>query len=347
MAAISPFAVCARPEGLVSPVRVDPAGVTGPTWRAATGRGWRRTGPGLFVPDGAAVCVEQRIVEQAARLRPDGTSGCVSGWAALRWRGAAYFDGLAEGGGAELPVPLVLGGRANLRPSSGSAVHRWQLAPSERELVAGIPVATVQRALFDEVRRRGELWQAVSAIDMAAAAGLISAWLFARYVAEQNSRDGAPLARQAVSLAIDESWSPREVWLRLVWMLVARLPQPHMNRSVYDLDGRLVGTPDLLDPEAGLVVQYHGDHHRSVEQQRIDAAQEERYRDHGLECLVVVRGESRETVADRMLASRSRAKFLPPESCAWTLERPSWDPEPETLDARLARLGLVDQLTHR
>jgi len=339
---------CERPEGLVAPRRVDRSGGSGLTPAQAAGRGWCRTGPGLYVPSRIDRCVEQRIVEQAARLREDGSSGCVTGWASLRWRQASYFDGLAEGSMEPLPIPLALGGTgAHLRPWPGCTISRVGLAPSEREVVDGVPVTTVQRALFDEVRRRAELWAAVTAIDMTAAAGLISVWLFAEYVADLNSRNGAPLARHAVSLAVDESWSPREPWMRLVWELVAGLDRPLVNRPVYDLDGRLLGIPDLFDPVAGLAGEYNGEHHKGIEQARRDAEREDDFRNHGIETFVVVRGDSRQVAAARMLAARDRAKFLPPESCAWTLERPAGDPEPETLDERLARLGLVERLTRR
>jgi hypothetical protein len=339
--------VCARPTGLVVPSRVDPSGAKGPTRGRAAGSGFRRTGPGLYVPRSAPDCVEQRILEHASRLRDDGSSGCVTGWAALRWRGAAYFDGLSEGAMEPLPVPIALGGAgANLRPWPGCVVSRSRLAPTEREVVDGVPVTTVQRALFDEIRRRGELWSAVTAIDMTAAAELISVWLFATYVADLNSRNGSPLAREAVSLAVDESWSPREPWMRLVWLRVAGLEAPLLNCSVYDRDGNLLGIPDLFDPVAGLAGEYNGEHHKSVDQARSDVEREERFRNHGIECFAVVRGDSRPAAAARMLAARDRAKFLPPLSRAWTLERPAWDPAPETLDERLARLGLVEQLTH-
>lgn len=338
--------VCTRPEGLVAPSRVDRTGRTGPTWRAANGPRWRWVAPGLYVPATVETSVEQRIVEQAGRLRPDGRSGCVTAWAALRWRGAGYFDGRAAGDEVELPVPLSLGGAgAQLRPAPGCVLERVQLAPVERDVVAGVPVTTPQRALFDEVRRRGSLWAAVEAIDMAAAAGLISVWLFAIYIGNMNSRNGAPLARHAVSLAVDESRSPRETWFRLVWTLLAGLPEPLVNVPVYDHVGRLIGIPDLLDPVAGLVGEYDGAHHKSVEQHRRDVRREEDFRDHGLEYVTVVRGDSRSMAAARVRATRARAKFLPPASCAWTLERPAWDPLPETLDQRLERLGLVEALT--
>ena len=47
-----------------------------------------------------------------------------------------------------------------------------------------------------------------------------------------------------------------------------------------------------------------------------------------------------------MSDARSRSKFLPPESCAWTLSPPAWVPTPESLDDHFLRRGLVDELTH-
>lgn len=338
--------VCRRSEGLVAPSRVDPKGLQGPTWRTANGRQWERVSSGLYAPASRPDVVEQRIVEQASRLKPDGSHGCVTSWASLRWRGAAFFDGLDADGATRLPVPLVLGGGGRkLRQVAGSTVSREQLPLAEREVIEGVPVTTVPRALFDEIHRRGELWSAVSAIDMAAAAGLISVWLFATYVGNQNSRNGAPLAREACSFAVDELRSPREAWLFLVWLLVAGLPEPLVNCPVYDLDGRRLGFPDLFDPVAGLVAEYDGAHHLVGDHPVRDLVREDRFRDHGLEYVAIVKGQSRRAVARRLLAARARARFLPPGSRSWTLDRPEWDPAPETLDARLVRLGLFPELT--
>jgi hypothetical protein len=290
-------------------------------------------------------CVEQRIVEQAARLAPDG--GVVTAWAALRWRGAAYFDGRGPGGTDTLPVPLILASGHGLRPHPASTYTHTQLAPKECRIVAGLPVASVQRALFDEVVQRGELWAGVQAIDMAVAARLISLHLFALYVLCRAAWEGVPLVRKALSLASANSWSPRETWLRLVWILVAELRAPLCNVPVFDRDGRILGIPDLFDVESGTAGEYDGEHHKDRDQHRSDVSREARFRDHGIEYFAVVRGDTRAEAATRMLQARSRAKFLPPESRAWTLEPPWWWTPPEPLDAYLDRMGLVEDLTLR
>jgi hypothetical protein len=336
---------CERPSGLIAPSRIDKTGVTGPTRGQAAGPNWVRVAPRWYVPTERPDFVEQRILEQAGRL-VDKDRGAVTAWGSLRWQGGAFFDGLGPGGKGELDVPLLVG-TGNVRRAPGSHISKEQLAPTERLVIGGLPVTTIQRALFDEVRRRNELWSGVQAIDMAAAAKLISVKLFEEYVAHRKAWEGVPLVRKAVALAGNDSRSPRETWLRLVWVLVADLPPPLCNRSVYDRDGRLLGIPDLFDEAAGLVGEYSGAHHKGRERHRKDVSREDLFRNHGLEYFEVVEGDSRAVAAARMLSARARTKFLPPESRAWTLEAPPWASPPEPLDERFVRLGMVQALTHR
>lgn len=334
--------ICSRPSGLVLPSHLDPAGVDGPTKVQARSGRWEWVAPGWYAPSDRPECVEQRILDAACRLRQ---GDAVTAWAALRWRGGAFFDGLGPGGEEELPVPLIAS--SSLKPLPGLTLSKAQLAPTEWEYVAGLPVATIQRALFDEVVRRGELWAGAEAVSMAAAARLISVQLFSESLLHRAAWTGVPLAREVVGLARDDCWSPPELRMHLIWELVAELPRALANRAVFDLDGNLMGIPDLFDPVAGVVGEHNGEHHKEIEQHRSDVSREDRFRDHGLEYFTVVRGDNRGTIAERMHRTRARAKFLPPESCAWTLEPPSWYQRPEPLDAYLARTGMVQRLTHR
>src|SRR3954447_802486 len=67
--------------------------------------------------------------------------------------------------------------------------------------------------------------------------------------------------RAALDLASEDSRSPNETRMRLVWVLDAGLPVPAVNQPVYDLDGRLLGVADLLDVAAGVVGEYDGEDH--------------------------------------------------------------------------------------
>jgi hypothetical protein len=330
---------CTRPNNLVVPVRVGSIG--GPTRKQARGPHWRQTSSGMYMPSHVdESVVEQRILEQGSRIPG---YGAVTGWASLRWRGATYFDGLGYDGEV-LPVPLILD--SGIRPDPRFTQTEMQLAPTEWEVVGGLRVATVQRALFDEVCRIPSVREESVAISMTAAARLISVRLFGMYVAQRNAWTGVPRARLAVRLARDDCRSPQEHRMVLVWVLDAGLDPPLCNREVFDLDGRLIGVPDLLDVEAGLVGEYQGADHKDGARHRKDVEREECFRDHGLEYFELVGGDiaRRDVAVNRMLSARRRAKFLPPESRAWTLEPPPWRTRPETVDEYLVRTGLADRL---
>ena len=312
-----------RPPGLVRPAPLDPTGRRGPTRGQAAGPRYRQTSAGLYVPaavDGGVV--EQRIVEQASRIR---SYGAVTAWAALRWHGAAFFDGSVAAGTRRLPVPIVLG-PARLRPDPRVALSQEQLAVGELVWIDGVPVTTPERAIFDEVRRRASLREGVVALEMAVAAGLVTLGGFAAYVVTRQAWTGVPLTREVSVLAGGECLSPPEARLRLVWMLDCGLPPPVCNRPVFDLRGNLLGIPDLFDPEAGLVGEYDGAHHKSHLRHRRDVAREERFRNHGLEYFVIVGGDlsDGDTAVRRIHRARARARFLPAPLRGWTLDPPAW-----------------------
>jgi hypothetical protein len=179
--------------------------------------------------------VEQRILAQAVRLPGD---GALTGWAALRWRGAAYFDGVDQAGHA-LPVPLLVAGRGS-RSADAQVRYSWeQFPPWEREVVDGLPCAEVARALYDETRWSSTDRHAVVAVDMAIAAGLITLEGFRAYVESRPAWTGVYRARFAADHAVGDSRSPRESRLRLVWTLDADLPVPLCNQPVFSLGGHL------------------------------------------------------------------------------------------------------------
>jgi hypothetical protein len=129
--------------------------------------------------------------------------------------------------------------------------------------------------------------------------------------------------------------------MRLIWVLDARLPNPLCNRPVFSLDGELLGYPDLFDPEAGAIGEYDGADHKDGKRHRRDVAREARYRDHGLEYFTVVGGDitDRDLVVKRMVATRQRARFDPPDRRRRTLEPPAWWPKVDDLDTYLLRTG--------
>lgn len=264
--------------------------------------------------------VEQRIVEQASRL---GQYGAVTGWAALRWRGAAYFEGRTRADGA-LAVPLAPG-KGCLRPDPAFVAVRTQLPLWEWNLHRGLRCALWERALFDEIVRLRWPRAGGVALDMAVAAGLGSVIDFWRFLGQVRPRNGVVLAREATSLACGTHQSPQEAWMCLCWCLDAGLPRPLGNVPVFDRHGELLGIPDLFDPIAGVVGEYQGEVHRDPERHRLDVERAERFRAHDLEYFEVVAGQLQDVAtAYRMREARRRARFTPPSERSWTLDAPAW-----------------------
>lgn len=309
-------------------MRIDDTGRTGPTPGQARGPNWRQTSYGFYVPSSVAEDVpEQRILEQSMRL-PEG--GAVTGWASLRLHGGGFFDGLAGDGRTPLPVPLNPGPMHQLTDNADSTVSRDRLFAPEITRRQGIYCTVVTRALFDEMRYATGPRAAVVAMEMAAAAELACLATMRDYVDAHPGWTGVVQVREALELASEDSASPKETLMRLMWVLDAGLPPPLCNRPVFTTGGRFVGRPDLLDVEAGVVGEYDGADHRDGPRHTRDVAREDGFRRLGLEYFKVTGLDmlAPERVVDRMLASRRRALFRTNDR-AWTLEPPPWwTPEP-------------------
>lgn len=275
-------------------------------------------GPNLYVPsDVDRSRPEQRAVELAARY--DGAA--VSGWGGLWLAGAAYFDGLAPDGVTQLPLVVALGTGAGRRPSPCVRLSYEPLDAGDIVVIQGVRVTTPYRALYDEVRSSTGWREAVVAMDMAAAAGVVRLTELATYARARRRWRRSRRVLAALPHTSARSMSPNETRLRLVWTVDAGLPSPLVNQDVFDRSGRFVCRADLLDPVAGLVGEYDGAEHRTASRHARDVAREERCRELGLEYVKVTALDMLEPtrVVTRILATRSRARFDPPTGRAWRL----------------------------
>ncbi|GAB3652134.1 hypothetical protein GCM10027596_00940 [Nocardioides korecus] len=296
---------CPAPRGLVEPRAVDPLGLAGPTPGQARGPAWRRTSPRLYVPSDVVRTPEQRILEQAARLPP---GGAVGGWSALRLHGAAYFDGVDEGGGAR-PVVLVVPPHLGLRGTADSVTVRCEVGGSEIVRRHGIRCVGPERALTDEAAAARDLRAAVTVLDMGLSAGATTAQQVRVHLSTRPRMRGATQVRRALALCEDRVLSPRETWMRLLWVLDAGLPSPRCNWPVADLEGRRLGRPDLLSEELGLAGEYDGAEHRSRARHGQDVRREADFRAAGLEVVTVVATDVAhpDRVVARLRAAAERA----------------------------------------
>jgi hypothetical protein len=322
---------------VVRPVRRDLRGVEGPTPEQARGPDWRQTSRGLYVPssvDGDRV--EQRIAEAGAIIRG---YGAVSGWASLRWQGGYWFPGVQPDGTAA-PVDLVTGGHA-LRPRAGIRISEERLSPADLVVVDGLRVTSAVRSVCFLMRYARSLAEAVQVLDMAAYSDLVSLDEIAAYALDHPGWTGIPRCREAIVRADENSWSPMESAARSVWTDAAGLPRPLSNVPVFDLDGRHVGTPDLLDPSVGLALEYDGALHLAGSQRARDVRRDEAYRSLGLDVLIVVASDltHRHRLAERMIAAHARAARFA-RTPEWTLDRPAWWVSTDTVIQRRALVGL-------
>lgn len=310
--------------GLVRPVRADTQGESGPTPRQLRGRQWRRTSQGFYVPsavDGSRP--EQRIVEAGHDL----TELCsVTGWGSLRWQGALWFDGTT--GPDLLPVDVaVIHGKRRSQP--GIAVTSEFIPPRDRRVVDGLRVTIPVCAAAFLMRYAASPRAAGRALSMAAAADLVS-------IAEMNDYKewlyhwiGIPQLREGLLLAEENAWSPREYDVAKIWELDARLPRLLLNRPVFDLNGRHLGTPDFIDPTSGAAGQYDSVLHLVGSRRAKDVGRDEDFRGAGLEMFTILNEDLAdiERVVARMHATRQRAIARRAVDGPWTLvPPPRWTP---------------------
>lgn len=323
-----------RRPGLVAPVRADPSGATGPTRGEARGKRWRTTGCGLWVPSDVPETPAQRALEAGAVLKAD---EAVTGWAGLTWLGAAWFDGTWDG---IRPRPVTVVTRRHVRSQPGFDVSQEFLHPAEIVVVDGLPVTCAVRSVTFEMRYADSVGGAIEAIDMACYSDLVSLEEVAAYVRQLGPVTGVQQARDALAEADENSWSPRETAMRGVWTRRAGLPRPRCSVPVFTLDGRHVGTPDLIDPMTGLVGLYHGDSHLSLVGASKDNRQELDFRDLGLEpvAMFATDWDDLGEFTRRLVAAARRCRARGARR-AWTLDPPHWWTPTETVEQRRALAG--------
>jgi hypothetical protein len=198
------------------------------------------------------------------------------------------------------------------------------IGPRDQVIVDGLRVVTPVCAVAYEMRYARGLIGAVRAFDMAAQADLVSRAELLEHFELLYHWTGIPRAREAAALIDENAWSLPEVDARLTWPLELGLDPPLTNRPVFDRTGRHIGTPDLIDVKAGLVVEYDGDLHLSRDRRASDLVREDGFRRLGLEYLVLVAADraDRHRMATRVQSARSRSHFTPELERKWTIEPP-------------------------
>jgi hypothetical protein len=286
-------------------------------------------GPGLYVPASVdALALDQRIVEAV-----EGCAGAAvaTGWAALAWQGGRWFRRTD-------PVPLALGDKRVLRARPGVTLSEdWMFADDVIEL-DGLPLTRAERSVTYEVRRARSLIAAVRVIEMAAYDDLVDIASLAGYAVRLASRPGVIRLREAISWAEENVWSPQEVPMRIHWSHAHPRARLLCNRPVFDLEGRHLITPDLLDVENGVAGEYDGAIHLERGPFRRDLNRDALYRDLEIEVVTMMSADGRD-LSDfraRLRGAYRRTAERRQTPRSWTVEQPDWWVDTSTVAARRA-----------
>jgi hypothetical protein len=217
-------------------------------------------------------------------------------------------------------------------------ISHERLLPKERISHDGLVLTHPLRSTAYEVRHAPNLLEAVRWNDLVAASDVISVREVAAYAEQLVAWKGIDHLREALTHADENVWSPTEVDLRLTWTVRLGLRHVVTNRPVFDLEGRHIGTPDVLDLEGGVVGEYDGELHLAGRQRTKDLVREGAFRRAGLEYVTMVAADRRDPTEfkRRTLEARARASRIPASERAWTIDPPHWWVPTNTVEERRA-----------
>jgi very-short-patch-repair endonuclease len=216
------------------------------------GPGFRRVFTDTYVRSGDELTLALRSL---AAYRYGAGRGVLSGYSAAELLGASCGP---EDAPAEITIP---GGGRRARP--GLRVFRDRLAPGEICWCDGVRVTTGMRTAWD-LARRGELVEAIVAVDALARVGRFNPDLLLNFLVHYPRARGAARVPEVLALADRRAGSPMETRLRML-LVGAGLPRPQVQWVVQDPVAREAVWLDLAYPEHRIGIEYDGAEHTRPE----------------------------------------------------------------------------------
>ncbi|MEH3141394.1 MAG: hypothetical protein PGN37_14685 [Mycobacterium kyogaense] len=255
--------------------------------------------PNVYVPTGVTPTLAQRTT--AAWLWT-GRRGVVAGAAAAALHGARWIPD-------DEAVELMW---RNARPPGGIVTRRDRLGDDEVVRVGGLPVTSVTRTAFDLGRlTRGD--NGVVRLDALGNASAFDPNAVLALAETHAGSPGIPRLRDALARHDPGAESPRETWVRLL-LIRAGFPRPRTQIPVRDDFGRARYYLDMGWEDAGVAVEYDGDHHRERAVFADDIIRAEFIAGRGWSRVRVVAGQREADIVDRV--ARARAAGVRSERCA-------------------------------
>ena len=175
----------------------------------------------------------------------------VAGVAASAIHGAEWVDPLT-------PIELIY---ECSHPPAGILARNERIADDEITSVDGMPVTTIARTAFDlgRYQRRN---RAIARMDALMRAAPFSSEEISLLAKRYRGARGVKLLKDALPLVDGGAASPRETWLRLLY-IDGGLPKPTTQIPIFDVDGTLLRTVDMGWEDFKVVSEYDGDQHRT------------------------------------------------------------------------------------
>jgi hypothetical protein len=204
---------------------------------------------GVYVPRKHEATLRERIL--GASLS---SGGVIVGVAASALHGAKWVDD-------DIPIELV----AAARHQRGMVIRYDTVHEDEITTVAGHRATTPARTAFDLARRlpRGKAVERIDALMNACPFQIEDVMLIAK---RHPGLRGLRRLRVALPLVDGGAESPRETWLRLIFV-DAGLPRPTTQFVVYDETSRHVRRIDMVWEEFKVGAEYDGEQHLTSRRQ--------------------------------------------------------------------------------
>ncbi len=183
--------------------------------------------------------------------------GVIAGAAASALHGAQWVDD-------DIPIELI---SARARPQSGLVVRDEALNDDEITWVGRLPVTTRVRTAYD-LGRFLPRDEAVARLDSLMHAQIFAVEDVLLLARRYSGARGLKGLREVLPLVDGGAASPRETWLRLLY-IDAGLPRPTTQIPIVEGRGRLVRMADMGWEEFMVVSEYDGDQHRTNRPQYI------------------------------------------------------------------------------
>jgi very-short-patch-repair endonuclease len=213
------------------------------------GASWVRLGGGFYACGEVAEAPMTRLIAAKRRL-PEAAvfTGSTAGW--------VHGLDIAPCSPIEAAVPIT----SRTSRLVGLIVRRRSLPTSETWIRRGLRVTSPVRTVAD-LACRLPLNEGVALLDAALHCRLVTRERLRDWATAHASQRGVRRFRRALDLADPAAESVMETRLRLL-LVLAGLPHPRVQASLFDDRALFIARPDLYYPNARLAIEYDGATHR-------------------------------------------------------------------------------------